>query len=338
MAEAAKVEEATMLDALPEEAVAQFKNSLRGLVPEETRIGLGVSGGPDSLALLLLAAAARPGRVEAATVDHGLREGSAAEAAMVADLCDQLGIPHQTLKVSWDEKPTTAIQEKARIRRYGALAEWARDRGLTTLMTAHHANDQAETFLMRLRRGAGLTGLAGMRSTVRLPGSDEALVRPLLDWRRDQLEKICAQAGVTPTVDPSNEDEQFERVRIRKALDAAAAWLGPRAIAASAAHLADADQALNWAANRAWRRVARQDAKRLTLAPQGLPREIRRRLLSRAIQSLATEGKDVPLRGRQLDRLLLALRQGKVVTLKGVKCSGGDTWTFVQAPVRNAKA
>ena len=300
-------------------------------------IGIAVSGGPDSLALLLLAAAARPGAIEAATVDHNLREGSREEADMVAALCKKLGIPHQILPIEWKEKPTTAIQERARRRRYGALADWAKKRGLKTLLTGHHANDQAETLLMRLARGAGISGLAGMRFAVRVPGSDEALVRPLLGWRRDELEQICSAAGVTPASDPSNEDEQFERVRVRKALSESD-WLGTKALAASASHLADADVALTWAANREWERVAKAEGGKIVIDPTGLPREIRRRLMSRAVSSLASEGRGGPLRGPQSDRLLGALLSGQKGTLRGVACQGGDSWTFAKAPGRKAKA
>ena len=328
----------SLLDKLPPKALERFKAELARISPPGQRIGLGVSGGPDSLALLLLASAARPGEIEAATVDHGLRDGSAEEAALVAKYCGELGIPHKVLTIAWDEKPTSRIQEQARVRRYGALAEWARERGIKVLATAHHANDQAETLMMRLRRGAGLTGLAGMRYAVRVPGSDEALVRPLLGWRRETLEKLCETVGVTPVRDPSNEDETFERVRIRKALGEASSWLGPRAISASASHLADADAALQWAATREWFRVAKVEDDKITLAVKELPRELRRRLLSRAVNMLASEGRKVPIRGRQSDRLMFALGQGKKVTLKGVLCSGGEEWVFTKAPARKAVA
>ena len=324
------------IDSLPDPMVERFRTTLDRMLPGTEPIGIAVSGGPDSLALLLLAAAARPGGVEAATVDHGLREGSLEEAQMVAGLCETLGVPHKILPIEWKEKPKTAIQERARVRRYGALAEWAKERGLKTLLTGHHAHDQAETMLMRLRRGAGLSGLAGMRRAVRVPGSDEALVRPLLGWRRDELEQLCVAAGVKPAIDPSNDDDKFERVRIRKAL-AEADWLGPRAVAASAMHLADADVALTWAANKEWDRVAKAEGNTIAIDPKGLPREIRRRLLSRAVTSLASEGRG-PSRGRQSDRLLAALASGEKVTLRGVACSGGETWTFAKAPARTAKA
>lgn len=337
MAETAVQTASGLTTSLPAPLVERFAKALDNLVPKGTKIGLAVSGGSDSLALLFLAAAVRPGEIEAATVDHGLRDGSADEAKMVAGLCEDLGVPHSILPLQWKTKPTTAIQEMARIRRYGALADWARARSIKVIMTGHHADDQAETFLMRLRRGAGVNGLAGMRFSVKVPGSDEALVRPLLGWRRDELEKICALAGVTPAEDPSNADERFERVRIRKLLGGISDVLGPRAVAASAIHLADADRALDWAANREWARAAKVEDGTITLDPSQLPREIKRRLMLRAINMLATEGRRSAIRGRQADRLMRGLSGGAVATVKGVKCTGGAQWTFTPAPARKPK-
>src|SRR6476660_7265036 len=110
--------------------VERFARDLVALSAPGQRLGVAVSGGPDSMALLLLAAAARPGQVEAATVDHSLRQGSLAEAGMVAKTCEQLGVPHAILTVHWRDKPTTAIQERARRERYRLLGFWAEERGL----------------------------------------------------------------------------------------------------------------------------------------------------------------------------------------------------------------
>src|SRR3954462_8328860 len=177
----------------PEPALLQrFRADLDGLVTADARIGVAVSGGPDSLALLLLTAAARPGQVEAATIDHGLRPEAQDEAEMVARLCDELGVRHAILTARWSELPQTAIQERARNQRYRLLGYWAEERGLDALVTAHHAEDQAETLLMRLARGSGVRGLAGMRPRSVSPGAHVRLVRPLLGWRRAELEGICS--------------------------------------------------------------------------------------------------------------------------------------------------
>ena len=315
--------------------IDRFRRALDAVVPRQTTIGVAVSGGPDSLALLLLAAEARPLEVEAATVDHGLRPESLAEAEMVAKLCERLGVPHRILTATWGEKPETAIQEQARMMRYRLLGEWAHERDLKALLTAHHVDDQAETFLMRLARGAGVKGLAGMRRVARGPGAAPPLVRPLLGWRHSDLEAVCAAAGIEPVQDPSNDDRQFERVRVRKAL-AQQDLLGAAAIAQSASHLAEADAALQWAATLEWQRGVRESGGEIAYTPTDAPREIRRRIIRRAILSLATEGRGAELRGRELDKLLAALVNGRRATLRGVLCVGGPEWRFSRAPARRS--
>src|SRR4051812_10437262 len=316
-----------------QDTLDRFHRDLDPLIAPGVRIGLAVSGGPDSLALLLLAAAARPGEVEAATVDHALRQESRAEAGMVASVCERLGVPHSILTVEWKKKPETAIQERARAARYGLMARWAQEKGLRALLTAHHLDDQAETFLMRVARGAGVTGLAGMRLVARVPGGAVPLVRPLLGWRHAELEQVCASAGVTPVSDPSNADEQFERVRIRRAL-ADSNWLDPQALALSAGNLAEADAALHWSTSQVWTRLVNEQPSAISFQPEGIPREIRRRLIRRAVLKLAREGNGTELRGRELGQLLQVLASGGKATLRGVLCSGGDVWRFSPAPAR----
>jgi tRNA(Ile)-lysidine synthase len=328
---------ATATPLQPEPTAERFRRDLDSLVPPEATIGIAVSGGPDSLALLLLAAEARPLRVEAATVDHALRPDSRAEADMVAELCQRLGVPHAILTASWKQRPESAIQERARIMRYRLLGGWARERGVTALLTAHHLDDQAETFLMRLARGSGVKGLAGMRRVTRSPGWGMTLVRPLLGWRHRELAAVCAAAGVSPIDDPSNADEKFERVRIRKALEQAD-WLAAPAVAQSAAHLAEADGALHWATDLEWQRAVQASADRIVYQPTDAPREIRRRIIRRAILALATEGGGSEPRGRELDQVLAVLRSGRRATLRGVLCAGGSKWVFTKAPARKAAA
>lgn len=311
----------------------RFTSDLDPLIAPNGPIGIAVSGGPDSIALLLLAAAARPGRIEAATIDHALRPGARAEAEMVADLCRGMGVPHAILTARWEETPETAIQERARGERYRLLGYWAEERGLSAIATAHHAEDQAETVLMRLARGAGVRGLAAMRPRGVAPGAHVRLVRPLLGWRHSELEQICADAGITPVRDPSNCDERFERVRVRHALGEAG-WLDAGAVARSAIHLAEADDALKWAAELEWNRAVDERRERIEYRPTGAPNEIVRRLVSRALRKLATEG-DRELRGSEIDRLLRTLAQGGTSTLRGILCSGGKSWRFERAPPRS---
>ena len=320
---------------VPEPALLErFARDLDALVPADARLGVAVSGGPDSLALLLLAAAVRPGDVEAATVDHGLRPASAGEADVVAQLCERIGVPHATLTVRWREPPVTAIQERARRERYRLLGFWAEERGLRAIATAHHADDQAETLLMRLMRGAGVRGLSGMRLRSIAPGTEVRLLRPLLGWRRSELQQVCAAAGLTPTADPSNMDENFERVRVRGALGNAE-WIDAAAVARSAANLADADSALDWAMRREWKQAAREGPGVITYRPGDAPREIRRRIVARAVRKLASEG-DKDLRGAELDRLMATLTECGSATLRGVLCRGGAEWRFTSAPKRRS--
>lgn len=194
--------------------------------------------------MLLLAHAVLPGRVIAATVDHGLRPEAAAEAAMVARVCADLGVPHETLGVAIR---AGNLQDRARDARYAALCGSFGRRGAEVFATAHHADDQAETVLMRLNRGSGLAGLAGIRAR-RVVVADDPLgeylvVRPLLHWRRAELAAVVTSAGIEPASDPSNDDDRFDRVQVRRAL-AQLPWLDPVAVARSAGHLQEAEDAV----------------------------------------------------------------------------------------------
>jgi tRNA(Ile)-lysidine synthase len=208
-----------------------------------------------------------------------------------------------------------------------------RDRGLTTLLTGHQLDDQAETLVMRLNRGSGVTGLAGMRPVATVPGNpDLRLVRPLLGWRRAELEAICAVAGHTPANDPSNCDLRHERVKVRRAI-AGADWLDATALARSAGNLAAADDALEWAVKREWTERVTGNDQALIYEPSDAPVEIRRRLVARAVATLANEG-PAELRGRELDRLISELEAGSTATLRGVRCEGGPIWRFAPATPR----
>jgi tRNA(Ile)-lysidine synthase len=286
--------------------------------------GVAVSGGPDSLALLLLANAAFPGLVHAATVDHGLRSESRDEAEMVAGLCARMGVPHAILSAGMTA--TSNVQAAARARRYDLLADWAEERGLASILTAHHLDDQAETLLLRLLRGSGLAGLAGIRARQDGP---VPVLRPLLGWRRAELAAVVEGAGIAPVLDPSNEDERFDRARLRKRL-AGADWIDPAPLARSAAALAEAEEALGWVVGALWRERVVAAGDGFSLDPAGLPAELRRRLV---LGVLAAIGGPSP-RGEEVTRLIATLEAGGTATLSGAKCAGGARWRFAPAPPR----
>lgn len=314
----------------PAEAASRFAADLAALWPgireNRGRLALAVSGGPDSLAMLLLAHAALPGRIAAATVDHGLRAEAAAEAAMVAGLCNRLGVPHETLKVDLAQGN---VQAEARAARYAALVGWMERDGLDALLTAHHADDQAETLLLRLGRGSGVAGLAGVRARGAVPGTRLPLLRPLLGWRRTQLAEVVAAAGLVAVDDPSNRDDRFDRARIRKAI-AGADWLDVPALAQSAANLADADAALDWAAAREWAECVTKGPMGYTYRPQA-PRAVALRVLTRIVTEL--DG-NAP-RGSAVARLFDSLAARQPASIGGLVARAmPDGWSVTKAPVR----
>lgn len=312
----------------PAEAVGRFQRDLERLTGPGTafRLGIAVSGGPDSLALLRLAHAALPGRIVAATVDHGLRPEAAREAADVARICAALGVPHATLGP--EPLPPGNVQEQARKLRYRLLGRWAEAAGLAFVAVAHHRDDVAESFLMRAMRGSGSSGLARMAAMAPMPFSTGTtrLVRPLLDWPRAELAAVAPDGAD----DPSNRDPHYDRARIR-ALIAATPALAPEPLARAATNLAEAEAALDWLAEQAWRNrtTALSDAQ-IVVDAADLPRDTRRRLVARAIRLLSPDWG-----GEGLDSIVATLDAGKGGTLAGVKaCNHGLAWHFSIAPPR----
>jgi tRNA(Ile)-lysidine synthase len=328
---------------LPTAAVARFRTDVErllarardaGVPADAARLALAVSGGPDSMAMLRLAATAFPDRVIAATVDHRLRAGAAAEAALVADTCATLGIAHRTLLPS---APIvgSSVQRRAREARYAALASWARGAGVTVLLTAHHADDQAETLVMRLQRASGLAGLSAIRA-IRFDASGVVL-RPLLGWRRAEL-RALAEDSRTPFVDdPSNADPRHDRTGVR-ALLADTPTLDAAAIAASAGFLAEAEEVVAHAAEALWLRCWHGPDRPFAVA--AAPRELRRRLLRRAIaESRAHFGVSAPAFGdsANVEALLDALAARRSATQAGIVVRPtGDGWLFLAAPPRRS--
>jgi tRNA(Ile)-lysidine synthase len=200
---------------------AAFARALSILAPETGPIAVAVSGGSDSTALLLLAHewSGRSGRpLIAATVDHGLRPEAASEAAAVASLCDQLGVPHVTLR--WRPEAKRVSQADARIARHRLLAGWARGCGASALALGHTADDRIETFLIRARAGSTWRGLAGPAPRAPSPawpeGAGLSLIRPALGCWRDGLRAELVALGASWIEDPSNTAARYERVRMRE--------------------------------------------------------------------------------------------------------------------------
>lgn len=323
--------------------ISRFRAGLEALTGgPPAALALAVSGGPDSLALLLLAQAAYPGAVRTATVDHGLRAEAAAEARFVASVCRDIGVPHAILTTKGTLQPERAsVQARARETRYGLLAGWAASFGAPWLATAHHLDDQAETVLMRLNRAAGAGGLAGIRKARRIQPAGSAepvfVVRPLLGWRRAELAALVEEAGIAAVDDPSNRSPDYDRTHFRRLL-AEQPLLDPERLAASAANLADAEQALEWAAEREWEARHRAEGGVLRLDAEDLPAEILRRLVVRAVESVREgTGATGEWRRDKLPQLLDTVSRGGSATLAGTKVVGGPVWRFEPAPPRRQR-
>jgi tRNA(Ile)-lysidine synthase len=292
-------------------------------------IVLAVSGGPDSIALMWLAARwrgtlARGPRLIAVTVDHGLRAEAAAEARDVKRLARTLDLPHRTMRWT-SEKPKTGLPAAARTARYRLLAQAARASGATHILTAHTRDDQAETLLMRLLRGSGIGGLAAMARESERDGV--RLARPFLQVSKSQLVATLKKAKIGFADDPTNRDTNFTRPRLREIMPVLAAEGGDaRNLARLASRLARANQAVEVLVDGAERYLALRDRE----APRAgfeanafdastfdastfdakafaaMPEEIRLRLLKRAIDRFGHEG---PAELGKVEALLAALDQ-----------------------------
>ena len=314
-------------------------------------IVLAVSGGPDSIALMWLAArwrraVRRAPRLIAVTVDHGLRPEAAREARAVKTLAGHLDVPHRTLR--WGgAKPNTGVPAAARAARYRLLAQAAKASGATHILTAHTRDDQAETLLMRMLRGSGIAGLAAMARQSERDGV--WLARPLLHVPKSQLVATLNKARIAFADDPTNRDTSYTRPRLRALMPALAEEGGDaRNLARLALRLGRANAALEVLADGAERYLAlrdRNDAARFGFdAPAfaSLSEEIRLRLLMRAIDRVGHEG---PAELGKVEALLVVLDraisagEGRFKqTLAGAAISlVGDRIHVESAPPRRSK-
>ncbi|MCS6762039.1 MAG: tRNA lysidine(34) synthetase TilS [Candidatus Devosia symbiotica] len=281
-------------------------------VADEPTIGLAVSGGADSLALLLLAqcwaaSLAKPPRLHVYSLDHRLRPEARDEVAMVLELASSLSL--RATGLAWtDDKPVAGLQEAARLARYRLIGAAMAEDGIGVLLTAHHRNDQAETVLMRLAHGSGLEGLKGMASMVEIAGV--RVHRPLLNLERDALAAVVEAAGVVPVVDPSNLDLHYERVRWRQAMPALEELgLDAAMLAQFAERMAQADAAIRQMTEACFAEMVRLDgfgAASIDLAPfVGLSAAISTRVLGWVLNIVG--GRQKPRALGQVERLRKAI-------------------------------
>lgn len=276
-------------------------------------IGIALSGGGDSMALLHLAHEWRgTRRLMAATVDHGLRPESTDEARFAGLAAARLNIPHEIL--TWQDREGSGnLMAAARDARLRLLSDWARRNQLDAVLLGHTSDDQAETVLMRLRRGAGVDGLSGMMPSRRACGM--IWLRPLLGVSRAELRDYLRARGIGWVEDPSNQNDDYERIRIRKALPAL--QLTPDNLAQVAENMASARDALQHYAL-----LAVQGAKAaqgaLHLPEQAFlaaPTEIRRRILAAALRWLTAA--PYPARREPLAVALQHITAGQRFSLQG---------------------
>lgn len=295
-------------------------------------LGVAVSGGSDSLALLYLlheVAGQHDVTLRAATVDHGLRPEAADEAKHVAALCHAMDIPHETLKwTGWDHKGN--LQAEARTARYDLLSGWGLRCGLDAIALGHTADDQAETFVMRLARQAGVDGLSGMQGRIKYNGV--TFIRPLLGAGRDELRADLQARGIDWVDDPSNEDPGFDRVRIRKALALLAdVGIDAATLGKVAGNLASARDALEHQMHKAARDLVSLQAGAVAMDAAGfdaLPSDLRRRLILHVLWWIT--GAYYAPRGSALALVLGQISQARTVTLQGceLRRRGGKLWIF----------
>lgn len=294
---------------------------------QRRRYGVAVSGGPDSMALLWLMASLLPDQICAATVDHGFRKASADEARMVASYCRREHIAHQILIPP--EPIEGSLQAAARAERYRLLGVWKGAEKLDYIVTAHHADDQLETFLMRLNRSSGVAGLAGVRR------KNGHILRPLLGWRRKQLLQIALDEDIPFIDDPSNGDQRFDRARLRKSLKDQN-FIDVEAAAKSATWLSEADDALEWAVKQAIERWP--DAGDINfIYDDGYPPEIFRRIVMRR---LALHDPQLKVRAATMDAVISAMQAGKRAMVGSLLIDrvgkASTIWRISAAPQRNS--
>lgn len=312
------------MNPLDADMIATVGQIFHPVIPE--KIGIAVSGGGDSMAMLHLASAwADTAGVEihVVTVDHGLRAEAALEAQLVAKVAADLGHSHDTLHwKNWDGSGN--LQDSARQARYELISEWAAGRGISQVALGHTVDDVAETFVMRLAREAGVDGLAAMKARRLIDGI--TFVRPILRIERDTLRDFLLRHGHQWVDDPSNDDLKFERVRVRRVMQALdTLGIGRDTLATVAHNLASAREALAWQTFMMAKNVVHAEGGCIVIDRKifrTFHDEIARRLLIHALKWVATT-RYGPRRATA-NRVLGAISQAKVFTLHGCHVGGNE--------------
>lgn len=273
-------------------------------------IAVGVSGGPDSMALCyaLSELVGWKFKIHAITVDHRLREDSTSEAQHVSEALRGLpNVEHVILHWDYSEKPDSRIQERARKARYDVMSEHMKERAISHLFTAHHMDDQAETFLFRLSKGSGLDGLSAMPFRRALRGGE--LCRPFLDFSKQDILDFCAAKKIQYVNDPSNQSEVFARVRLRRSMDVLAEeGLSSKRLSVTAKRMSRAREALEYYAQRTFEDgVLNKDSDRIVFSLNALsdkPFDTIVRVVNTGLEALQDgDGKQYGVRMEKLEAL-----------------------------------
>lgn len=295
-------------------------------VRQKSAVAIGVSGGPDSLALAWLLkewAVTHDIKLHILTVDHQLRAEGAAEARIVADIVRTWPQTIHTILEWTGPKPQTGLLEEARKARYALMTQYCTEHTIEMLFLAHHQDDQAETFLLRLAKGSGVDGLSGMLPTQERSGI--ILVRPLLNLPKDDLVAVCQDNDLAFVRDPTNENTAYTRPRLRAAKAALEEeGLSAKRLATTAMRMARARQALEYMAEQTHGALLKDEAAAHWAYDlpgfRAAPPEMAVRLLQKAQAQISTLSRDYPPRLEKIEQLAADIQSGRqeaAVTLGG---------------------
>lgn len=293
------------------EIISKFNQEILSLnfLKEGFNIAVATSGGSDSLALCFLMhdlIGEIGGKMVAITIDHKLRNESFEEALKVKATLNQYNIEH--VIISWDgDKPSSNIQEEARLARYRLLAEYCLNNDISYLMTGHQQNDQAENFIIRVDHGSGVYGLSGIPAISKINGIK--VVRPLLNFTKQELQGFLKEKKIKWIEDPSNQNDLFTRVRVRKILEKHPEWIVK--LANVSKNLSKTKDAIEYMLNKSIAEIVENSEQGVFIDLQDfneLPQEIRFRMLSKLLQKVSEEYK--PARAERIENLMNKIEKG----------------------------